>query len=234
MRLKRKKNKHKNALEKRTIIAHENPRSPIAEQYRTIRTNLQFASVDKELQSFLITSPGPSEGKSLTSANVAAVFAQQGKKVLLVDADLRKPTVHYTFQINNTTGLSSYLVNDIDLNSTVQQSGIDHLYVLPSGPVPPNPSELLASTKMKQMMSEANDLFDLVIFDTPPLLAVTDTQILSNEVDGVVLVVRSKQTEVEAAEKARDLLQQAHANILGVVLNDQDIRENKYYTYYGE
>ncbi|SDI94453.1 CpsD/CapB family tyrosine-protein kinase [Alteribacillus bidgolensis] len=225
--------KKKDTLKKRAVITHENPKSPIAEQYRTLRTNLQFASVDKELESLLITSPGPFEGKSLTAANVAAVFAQQGKKVLLVDADLRKPTIHYTFQVANTTGLSSYLVNDLSLTNVVQNSGIDNLYLLSSGPVPPNPSELLSSKQMKKMMTEANQHFDLIIFDTPPVLAVTDTQILSNDVDGVLLVIRSKQTESEAAKKARDLLKQSHANILGAVLNDQSTKDSNYYYYYG-
>ncbi len=132
----RKSRKKQIALKARKIIANDNPKSPIAEQYRTIRANLQFASVDHDLQSLLITSSGPSEGKSMTSANMAAVFAQQGKRVLLVDADLRKPTVHHTFRLSNTRGLSNFLVGREGLKEIVQTTAVDNLEVLTSGPIP--------------------------------------------------------------------------------------------------
>ncbi|QHE53741.1 CpsD/CapB family tyrosine-protein kinase [Pontibacillus sp. HMF3514] len=217
----------------RTLITNSNPKSPISEQYRTIRTNLQFASVDKELRTMLITSPGPSEGKSMTASNVATVFAQQGKKVLLIDADLRKPTVHYTFRADNTKGLSTYLVGRGGLSDSISESHIEHLDVMPSGPIPPNPAEILGSQAMNTLIREAQQHYDLVIFDTPPVLAVTDSQILANACDGVLLVVRSKQTENEAAEKAKELLEKAQAKLLGVVLNGKDIKKSNYYYYYG-
>ena len=217
----------------RSIIANDNPKSPIAEQYRTIRTNLQFASVDKELETMIVTSPGPSEGKSLTTANVAVVFAQQGKKVLLVDADLRKPTVHYTFRADNTSGLSNYLVRNRSLKELAKESRVENLDLLPSGPIPPNPSELLGSTMMEKLIEEAKEHYDMIIFDTPPVLAVADSQVLSKFVDGALLVVRSKQTEQEAAGKAKEQLEQSRANILGVVLNDMDVKDSNYYYYYG-
>ncbi|SFF58831.1 capsular exopolysaccharide family [Halobacillus alkaliphilus] len=217
----------------RTIIANDNPKSPISEQYRTIRTNLQFASVDKELETMIVTSAGPSEGKSLTTANVAVVFAQQGKKVLLVDADLRKPTVHYTFRADNTSGLSNYLVRNRSLKELAKESRIENLDLLPSGPIPPNPSELLGSTMMEKLIEEAKEHYDIIIFDTPPVLAVADSQVLSKFVDGALLVVRSKQTEQEAAGKAKEQLEQSRANILGVVLNDMDAKDSNYYYYYG-
>ncbi|MCA1010733.1 CpsD/CapB family tyrosine-protein kinase [Halobacillus halophilus] len=217
----------------RSIIANDNPKSPIAEQYRTIRTNLQFASVDKELETMIVTSAGPSEGKSLTTANVAVVFAQQGKKVLLVDADLRKPTVHYTFRADNTSGLSNYLVRNRSLKELAKESRVENLDLLPSGPIPPNPSELLGSTMMEKLIEEAKKHYDMIIFDTPPVLAVADSQVLSKFVDGALLVVRSKQTEQEAAGKAKEQLEQSRANILGVVLNDMDVKDSNYYYYYG-
>lgn len=218
----------------RSLITQDVPKSPISEQYRTLRTNLQYSSIDKELETILITSTAPSEGKSLTAANLAVVFAQQGKKVLLIDADMRKPTVHYTFRINNTFGLSNYLIGEHPLEKVVHNVKVDNLSIIPCGPIPPNPSELLGSKAMKKLIEEAKAHFDMIIFDSPPVLAVTDSQILSNLVDGVLLVVRSKQTEKEMAIKARDLLKQAKANVLGVVLNDKTIDRSKdYYYYYG-
>ncbi|MGP4074861.1 CpsD/CapB family tyrosine-protein kinase [Halobacillus sp. K22] len=231
MALSKKKNNQQTSV--RSIIANDNPKSPIAEQYRTIRTNLQFASVDKELETMIVTSPGPSEGKSLTTANVAVVFAQQGKKVLLVDADLRKPTVHYTFRADNTSGLSNFLVRNRSLKELAKESRVENLDLLPSGPIPPNPSELLGSTMMEKLIGEAKEHYDMIIFDTPPVLAVADSQVLSKFVDGALVVVRSKQTEQEAAGKAKEQLEQSRANILGVVLNDMDVKDSNYYYYYG-
>src|SRR5699024_3945639 len=147
----------------RHLITKLNPLSPISEQFRTIRTNLQFASVDEALESVVVTSSEPSEGKSLTVANLAIVYAQQGKRVLLIDADLRKPTVHYTFRLDNLTGLSTVLVGEESFNNTVQVSDVDNLDVITSGPIPPNPSELLGSKRMKHFIQEANRVYDLVI-----------------------------------------------------------------------
>lgn len=217
----------------RHLITQLNPRSPISEQYRTIRTNLQFASVDQELKTMLITSSGPSEGKSMTAANLAVVYAQQEKKVLLIDADLRKPTVHYTFRMDNLRGLSNLLVNEARLEDTTYSSMVDNLDIISSGPVPPNPSELLGSKRMRTLIEEMSKLYDVIIFDTPPILAVPDAQILANFVDGSLLVLRSKHTEQEAAMKAKEALQSAKAKILGTVLNDRDKKATNTYYYYG-
>ncbi|WP_339180188.1 CpsD/CapB family tyrosine-protein kinase [Oceanobacillus sp. FSL W7-1293] len=217
----------------RHLITNSNPRSPISEQYRTVRTNLQFASVDNEIKSMLLTSAGPAEGKSMTTANLAVVYAQQGKKVLLVDADLRKPTIHYTFRLDNLRGLSNILVGETTIEETVEASDITNLDVISCGPIPPNPSELLGSRRMQAFIEAAEKKYDMVIFDMPPVLAVTDAKILANYVDGVILVVRSKKTENEAAKQALEALQSVHANVLGVVLNDRDKKEANYYYYYG-
>ncbi|WP_066190718.1 CpsD/CapB family tyrosine-protein kinase [Gracilibacillus timonensis] len=216
----------------RPLITKLNPRSPISEQFKTIRTNLQFSSVDTELKTMLVTSSGPSEGKSSTTANLAIVFAQQGKRVLLVDADMRKPTLHYTFRADNRRGLSSVLVAETSLKDAVTSSDVGGLDLLTCGPIPPNPSELLGSRAMETMIANAQLEYDVILFDTPPVLAVTDAQILANMCDGAIMVVRSKQTEYDAAQKAKELLEVGHAKLLGVVLNDREQKKGHYY-YYG-
>lgn len=219
----------------RHLVSFYKPKSTIAEQYRTIRTNIDFSQVNGELKTIMLTSAGPGEGKSTTAANLAIVMAQQGKSVLLIDADLRKPTVHYTFRLGNTQGLTTVLTKQSSFEDTVRKTDAEHLFVLTSGPVPPNPAELLSSPAMENLLKHALTLFDAVIFDTPPLLAVADAQILANLCDGVVLVVRSGATEKEAAVKAKALLDKAGARILGVVLNDKPVSkaDSHYYYYYG-
>ncbi|WP_249275095.1 CpsD/CapB family tyrosine-protein kinase [Terribacillus saccharophilus] len=217
----------------RSLITKFNPKSPISEQYRTIRTNIEFASVDATMRSLLVTSSGPSEGKSSTTANLAVVFAQQGKKVLLIDADLRKPTVHYTFKLDNRAGLSTVLVGEKSLEEATKETDVPNLDILTCGPIPPNPSELLGSNAMKQLILKAQETYDMVIFDTPPVLAVTDAQILANTCDGALIVVRSEQTEYDAIQKAKELLEPAHAKLLGIVLNDVAQKKSNTYYYYG-
>ena len=228
------KKKQKTNSSNRTLIAHTNPRSPISEQYKTIRTNIEFSSsVNGAIRTLVVTSSGPGEGKSTTVANLAVVFAQQGKKVLLIDADLRKPTVHYTFRKDNTIGLTNVLTKQAELSQAASESDIENLYILSSGPIPPNPAELLGSKAMDELLNQAEQSFDLVLFDTPPVLAVTDAQILSSKCDGSILVVRSNATIIEAATKAKDLLMAAQAKLLGVVLNDKNQKDHSYYYYYG-
>lgn len=217
----------------RQLITRQNPRSPISEQYRTIRTNIEYSSFDEEIRSIVVTSSGPGEGKSTTISNLAIVFAQQGKRVLLIDADMRKPTAHYTFNIKNNFGLTNILKKQRTLQDTIQQSE-ENLYILPSGPIPPNPAEILGSKSMEELLEDAYSQFDLILIDTPPVLAVTDAQILSNKCSGTVLVVSSGKTEIEAATKAKELLINSKARILGVVLNQKKAKESQYYYYYGE
>lgn len=205
--------------------------SPISEQYRTIRTNIQYAMVDKDLKTLVITSSGPSEGKSTTSANLAVVFANSGKRVLLVDADMRKPTVAKSFSVDNVRGLSTLLGSrESLLHQVVQPSGIENLFLLTSGPKPPNPSELLDSRRMKDLLRELKQQYDLVIFDMPPVVAVTDAQVVSSKTDGTILVVRENVSKRDSLLKAKNLLEMVDANILGVVYNgSKKITDQGYY-----
>ncbi|MEH7328547.1 capsular biosynthesis protein [Priestia megaterium] len=219
---------------KRRLLAHNSPKDPVAEQYRTIRTNIQFSNVDQDIKTIVVTSSGAEEGKSTTTANLATVYAQQGLNVLLIDADLRKPTGHYTFRLENHIGLTNVLTRQSTLAQAVQESEIPHLSVLTSGPIPPNPSELLASAQMAELLKEMKQQFDMIIFDTPPILAVADAQILANQVDGTILVVSSGKTEKDAALKSKELLSNAKGKLLGVVLNNRKVEEGNYYYYYGQ
>jgi capsular exopolysaccharide synthesis family protein len=229
-----KKTKKQMMNTKRKLITKTNPKSPISEQYKTIRTNINFSSVDKEMRSLMVTSGGPGEGKSTTAANLAVVFAQEGKKVLLVDADMRKPTAHYTFGLTNTFGLTTVLTRQKELTDVTNATDVPNMDVLPCGPIPPNPAELLSSRAMAHFFEEAYRNYSMVIFDTPPVLAVSDGQVLANQCDGTILVISSGTTEVEAAQKSKELLDSAKAKLLGVVLNNRELKETNYYYYYGK
>lgn len=226
------KNKKFSNKQRRSLITKTAPKSPISEQYRTIRTNIQFSSVDEELRSIVVTSSGPGEGKSTTVANLAVVFAQQGKRVLLVDSDLRKPTTHYTFQLMNNIGLTSVLTKQANLHDAIRETDVENLHILTSGPIPPNPSELLASNAMKQLLDDVYEIYDLVLFDAPPILAVTDAQVLANLTDGSILVTSSETTDKDAALKAKELLENTKSKLLGAILNNKKITNDTSYYYY--
>lgn len=218
----------------RKIVVATNPKSINAEQYRTIRTNINFSMPDQELRTLLVTSASPTEGKSTTASNIATVFSQEGKKVLLVDADMRKPTSHFTFNVRNAFGLSSVLTRQCEVKDAVQHTEYENLAVLPSGPIPPNPAELLGSKNMQALVQQLLEEFDLLVFDTPPILSVADAQIVSNKVDATVLVINTGKSEKESAIKAKELLDAAKANTIGVILNNFDIeKDHYYYHYYG-
>lgn len=213
------------------LITAVEPKNVVAEQFRTVRTNIDFSSIDRELKTILFTSSDVSEGKSTVSANTAVTWAQQGKKVLFIDADLRRPTLHTTSGLTNTQGLSTILVNNEDYRSIAVQSVIDNLTVITSGPVPPNPAELLNSGRMKALLKSVQAEFDLVVLDVPPLLSVTDTQILAANVDGVILVVRQGVAQRASVKRATELLNMVHANVLGYVLNDVTSKSGYGYGY---
>lgn len=214
----------------RQLIVREHPKSIISEQYRTLRTNIKFSKSDK-LKSLLVTSAVQAEGKSTIAANITYLLAEEGQRVLFIDADLRKPTVHYTFQLKNTIGLSLVLSNQSELKNCIQKSDMDHLDILTSGPIPPNPSELIGSKRFETMLAEAESMYDWVIFDTSPLLAVTDTQLLANRVDGTILVVNIEETSKKMSKKAMSLLRNVDAKIIGVVMNNMTSQNmNTYYS----
>jgi capsular exopolysaccharide synthesis family protein len=217
------------------LIVQKNSKSHVSEAYRTLRTNIQFSSFESDIKTILVTSSGPSEGKSTTSGNLALTFAQSGKRVLLVDCDLRKPSVHKKFMISNQIGLSNLLIEGLKLED-VAVKYMDNLQILTSGTIPPNPAEMLGSKKMMAFINEMKSNFDYIILDTPPVIAVTDAQVLSTMADGVLIVICSGEAEKEAAERAKALLLNVKANILGVVLNKVELKSRKgygYYYYYG-
>lgn len=229
---KNKKQRNHEHSEAVSLITIADKSSPIAEQYRTIRTNIQFASADRKIQTIVVTSSGPSEGKSTTAANIAVVFANSGQRVLLVDADMRQPTIHKTFGLTNEVGLSKVLSSNNSVLEMSRPSMVDNLFILTSGPKPPNPSELLGSTRMDQVIEEARHLYDVIIFDMPPVVTVTDAQIMASKADGTLLVVRENVTRKDALTKAKDLLEMVQAKVLGVVYNGaQNLKDQGYYYY---
>ncbi len=215
-----------------TLVSLSNPKSPISEAYRTLRTNIQFSSFDKELKTISITSSGPGEGKTTSISNLAITIAQTDKTVLLIDADLRKPQVHRVFQLNNPKGLTNVLAQQIPLEEVVKETRIPGLHILTSGPKPPNPSELLGSNAMKEFIKAVSQKYDMVLIDSPPVGVVTDGAILATVVDGTILVVSSGKTYIEEAQRSKQLLQNVKANILGVVLNRIPVNGRGYYGYY--
>lgn len=218
--------------EKRQLIVHKDAKSPIAEAYRTLRTNIQFAKTDGKLKMLMFTSAGPGEGKSTTAANTAVALAQTGKRVIVVDCDLRKPVQHKIFN-RHRRGVTNFLVEETAVDGLLQDTEVDNLRVLASGPIPPNPSELLGSTKMQELLEELKNQADYLLIDVPPVVAVTDACVLASKVDGVILVLGSGASRPEMAQKAKELLVKADGNILGVILNRVEIEtEHAYYYYY--
>jgi capsular exopolysaccharide synthesis family protein len=219
------------------LITELSPKAPISEAYRKLRTNIQFSSIDHPVRTILVTSALPEEGKSTTIANLAVAYSQEGKKVLLIDADLRKPTLHRYFKISNRFGLTNILTNpDRSEEMNITETHIPNLSIISSGPIPPNPSELLSSKRMASFMSSAKERYDLILIDSPPILAVTDSQILSAICDGVAMVVNYGQTKREIAKKALDNLAHSNARVLGVVLNNKVMnkQDTSYYYYYAQ
>lgn len=214
-----------------SLITFEETKSPISEAFRTLRTNVQFTAVDADNQKIVVTSSGPGEGKSHTAANLAVSIAQSGKSVLVIDADLRNPTQHKLFGLDNRAGLSVYLVEDQDYRSYVGETAVPGVRVLPAGPVPPNPAELVGSKRMKRLLEGVGGEFDVVLIDTPPVIAVTDALNLAQEADGVILVLASGEVDKDHAQTAKDLLDKLQIKILGAVLNKAGRNSDEYYYY---
>lgn len=216
------------------LIACVNPLSTIAESYRRLRTNIQYAQLDRPVRTILVTSSNPTEGKTITVSNLAITFAQSGKKVLLVDTDLRKPGSHTVFDVEKEPGLTNLLYDGVEPQKVIHKTVIEGLDLLTSGTIPPNPSETLGSQKMKELMHELQKNYDLILCDSPPVLAVTDPVVLATIVDGVLVVVSSGHTRMDALERSVELIENVSTKILGFVLNNFDLRMayGGYYGYY--
>lgn len=207
----------------RLIINNE--QTIFTEQYRTIRTNIEYAEIKNELKTIMVTSVNPGDGKSLTAANLAIAFAQEGRRVLLLDADLRGPNVHNLFKADNHRGLSTILSGKATLDQVVTKTKVDNLSILTSGPASPDPTKILASKDMGSLLEILNQQFDLVILDVPSILSVSDAQILAKYCDAATIVVSSAETEIEQAQKAKKIIESTNTKLLGVILNKKDESE---------
>jgi polysaccharide biosynthesis transport protein len=215
------------------LITHSTPRAPISEAYRVLRTNLEFSSIDDRLRSVLVTSASPGEGKSTTAANLGTVIAQAGNRVIIVDGDLRRPSQHKVFQVPNNQGLTTALLDsETPISYHIQQTKVPGLRIMTSGPLPPNPSELLRSQRMQQVLAELDQEADFVIVDTPPALTVADASILAPRVGGAVLVLKIASTRRDGLIQAVDVLSKTGAHVLGVVMNHATPGRSGYYNYY--
>jgi capsular exopolysaccharide synthesis family protein len=209
------------------------PQSQMAESYRALRTSLLLSNLGAPPKVIMVTSARPQEGKTTTSINTAIVLAQKGVRVLLMDADLRRPSIHKTFGMGPRSGLSNVLTGSATLQQTIVASPIlPNLFIMPAGTPPPNPAELLASSNMRDLLAELRGLYDHIVIDTPPTLSVTDAVVLSPRADATILVIRSGQTTKQALRRARDILMQVNAHVAGVLLNAVDLTSPDYYYYY--
>lgn len=216
------------------LITLSEPRSAAAEAYRTLRTNILFSGLEKPIQTLLVTSPSPEDGKSTTLANLAVTLAQSGHSTILVDADLRRPTQHTIWTLPNEHGLTSMMLDPrLTDQPPLQPTSVEGLSLLTSGPMPPNPADLLISKQMDSVIAALKGRADYVLFDAPPVLAVTDAPLLASKLDGLLLVIKAGATRRDHAERARDLLQRAHVRIIGVALNNAP-HDNATGTYYGD
>lgn len=213
------------------MISIKNPKSHAAEAFRTFRTNIQFSSLDEELRTIVVTSTQPGEGKSTVISNLGITMAQSGKRVLLIDCDLRKPTIHKKLGIYNQDGLTTLLAKEKSFQEAIRTTNINNFFVLTSGPIPPNPAELLGSKKMRALIEELKGQFDVILFDAPPVLAVTDAQILATYCDGVVFVASFGQAEKQALITAKELINKVGGKLIGVVINKIPSNSRSYYYY---
>jgi capsular exopolysaccharide synthesis family protein len=219
------------ADEAASLVTVVQPRSPVSEAYRSLRTNIQFLSLDRTVQTILVTSAGPGEGKSTTLANLAVTFAEAGRDVIVVDGDLRRPSLHQFFGVSNEHGLTAAMRDEHPLATLILPTDVSHLRVLPSGPLPPNPSELLGSHRMDRIIESLRSAADVILFDSPPTIAVTDASVLGAKMDGVLLVVSAGKTKRDHALRAKLILQKGNAKVLGVVLNNVKF-DGSLYKYY--
>ncbi|WP_010248023.1 polysaccharide biosynthesis tyrosine autokinase [Acetivibrio cellulolyticus] len=217
----------------KNLVTKNDPKAPASEAFREIRTNLHYISVDKELKTIVVTSPSLGDGKTVTAVNMAVALAKSGKKVLVIDTDLRKPKVHLYFGIKNNEGITNMLTEDKESKKVKPATvdGIPNLNIISSGPIPPNPAEILSSNRMNQLLEQLKSEYDLIIIDTPPVGQVTDAAILAGIADGTVLVCASSQTRIDMAKRAKKALDSVNSNIVGAVLTKIDTGRASYYNY---
>ncbi len=219
------------------LVINVNPKSIFSEAIKTIRTNLAFSMIDKEMKTILLTSPQSGDGKSFITANLAVAYAQEDKKVLVVDCDLRKGRQHEIFEVMNLTsgGYSNLILNykeDTKLDKYIVSTSNKNIDLLPTGPTPPNPVELLASESNQKLMKNLREHYDVILLDCPPVLGLSDTMIMTKYSDANLIVVSSRKTKVESLDKAKKVFEQAKANITGVIINRASVKDNSYYSYY--
>ena len=219
------------------LVINVNPKSIFSEAIKTIRTNLAFSMIDKEIKTILLTSPQSGDGKSFITANLAIAYAQEDKKVLVVDCDLRKGRQHQIFEVMNLTsgGYSNLILNykdDTKLDKYIINTSNKNIDLLPTGPTPPNPVELLASESNRKLIERIKKDYDVILLDCPPVLGLSDTMIMTKYSDANLIVVSSRRTKIESLDKAKKVFEQAKANITGVVINRASVKDNSYYSYY--
>ncbi|MEB7327323.1 polysaccharide biosynthesis tyrosine autokinase [Staphylococcus haemolyticus] len=217
------------------LYAHDKPKSITSEKFRGIRSNIMFSGANEEIKSIIITSEKPAAGKSIISANIAISYAQAGFKTLIIDGDMRKPTQQYNFETANYDGLSNLIIGKSDFDKAIRSTRVENLDLLTSGPVPPNPSELVASDRFKEIYNQLMDMYDFILIDTPPVTSVTDAQVFLQLVKDCVMIIDTEKNNKNEIKKAKQLIEQADGHIIGAVLNKTERdKSSNYYNYYGD
>ena len=217
------------------LHTYNNPKSHISEAYRILRTNIEFSNIDKNIKTILMTSSQQNEGKSTSISNLASTFASlENKKVLIIDCDLRNPSVHKMFNVSNISGLTDVLTGQKDIEKCIEKTKVKNLDILKAGKIPPNPSEILQSKKMRNFMEVIKEYYDYIFIDSPPVGIVADASILAQYADGTILLVAANEADIEATKIAKERLEGVNANILGAILNkfEADSKSYGYYNYY--
>lgn len=216
------------------FITSKMPKSISAEAYRSLRTSIKFSSVDKPIKTIVVTSSIPGEGKSTISGNLAITLSQSGARVLLIDCDLRKPSIHKKFRVVNDLGITDILVDKCSLKDVIKKID-EYLFMITAGTIPPNPSEIVGSNSMEDLIKELSLSFDYIVMDTPPVIPVTDPLLLAAKSDATIIVVRARKTKEKIIRQAYDELIKVNSNIIGSILNDSETKtNNSYYEYYAE
>lgn len=217
------------------LYAHDKPKSITSEKFRGIRSNIMFSGANEEIKSIIITSEKPAAGKSIISANIAISYAQAGFKTLIIDGDMRKPTQQYNFETANYDGLSNLIIGKSDFDKAIRSTRVENLDLLTSGPVPPNPSELVASDRFKEIYNQLMDMYDFILIGTPPVTSVTDAQVFLQLVKDCVMIIDTEKNNKNEIKKAKQLIEQADGHIIGAVLNKTERdKSSNYYNYYGD